>query len=309
MNEDSGAARSTVGLVVPLFRSWNHIEPLARYVNDLAKRINGPVTLTLVVDGCERSLEAFRKYSHLFGCDLRVVVLSRNFGVGPALRAAMLNQSESFTIAFGSDLQEPIELFVTFVDELRTGEVDFVFGTRISREDPFTNRIFSSLFWRLNKRLIFPDVPKGGFDVFGCNSAARECLVALNEHRTNITSQMLWVGFRRKFIPFARISRVEGKSTWSLRKRLGLFSDSFVAFSTKPLRLGLWMISLSGTMAALLHARTTQNLATGSVVGALFLTGAILIMPYISRFLDADKDRPTFIVREIFEIEETNSIR
>jgi hypothetical protein len=289
----------SIGLVVPLFKSWTHIEAVANYVNLLKDEIGGFVTITFVVDGCSESEFAIRENIYLFSCPVQLVVLSRNFGVGPALRAAMSVQSEDFTIAFGSDLQEPRDLFVKFANDLRTNQFDFVFGQRVNRDDPLLSRYFSGMFWSLNRRFVFPDCPPGGFDVYGCNEVARLTLVQLEEHRTNITSQMLWIGLRRKFVAFDRASRTDGKSTWSFRKKLGLFVDSFVAFTSKPLKLGTAMSFLLPFFVVGATLDTKWSLGLWLISSVLWTLSCFLILPYIVRHLDGNRHRPTFVIRSV----------
>jgi dolichol-phosphate mannosyltransferase len=211
----------------------------------------------------------------------------------------MSQQDEPFTIAFGSDLQEPVDLMSLFARELQGGSLDFVFGQRENRDDPFLDRNFSRIFWWLNKKFVFPDCPPGGFDVFGCNQVARNALVGLVEHRTNITSQMLWLGFRRKFIPFHRLSRFDGKSTWSFRKKLGLFVDSFTSFTSAPLKAGIFLV-LSGVLGLLLCNRysVTGDLVFAANLGSLVL-GLGLTWPYLIREVDHFNGRPTYVIRSV----------
>ena len=287
----------SIGLIVPLYKSWTHISAISKYVNYLSSEIGGRVTVTFVVDGCVRSEKELRENIEKFRCPVRLVVLSRNFGVGPALRAAMSRQSEEFSVAFGSDLQEPAELFIEFAEQLLTGDYDFVFGQRINRDDPFLTRLFSNLYWYLNRKLIFKDCPPGGFDVYGCNTVAREALVNLSENRTNITSQMLWLGFRRKFIPFDRVSRFDGKSTWTFRKKVGLFIDSLVGFSTTFFKVGLIQIVTSPLIMFFATQFQRYETTLAYIAMAHWLCGSLLIAPYIVRFFAESRTRPTYIIR------------
>lgn len=288
-----------VGILVPMFRSWSHIEPLLDYVNKLDQEITGGVTLTVVIDGCDQSEESVRQAIHNVDTMVRLVVLSRNFGVGPALRAGMSVQQECFTIAFGSDLQEPRGLFVNFVEELRQGTVDFVLGQRSSRDDPVLSVLFAKIYWTINRLFIFKDSPRGGFDVYGCNPTARSALVNLEEHNTNITSQVLWLGFRHKFISFTRINRVVGKSTWSFRKKLGLFFDSIYSFSPRLLN----RVTLLGSLSSLVFLCVAQQIDFSStfkivVLGGLGSSYLLVLNGFVARIYEQSKNRPTFVIRE-----------
>jgi glycosyltransferase involved in cell wall biosynthesis len=288
----------SIGLVVPLYKSWTHIEALSIFVNTLNAKIGGLVSLTIVVDGCPESELALRQNVKLFECPVRLVVLSRNFGVGSALRAAMSQQTEDFTIAFGSDLQEPEDLFIQFAKVLRAKEFEFVFGHRVTRDDPRLTRYFADIFWRLNRRFIFKDCPIGGIDVYGCSQLPREALVNLQEQKTNITSQMLWLGYRRKFIDFHRIAR-KGKSTWSFRKKLGLFIDSFVAFSSIPLKVGLSLISILPFVVTMSIQSASFKVGFIVLASICWSIGFLLLSLYLVRFFDGNRDRPTFVIQNV----------
>jgi len=298
-----------IGLLVPMFRSWDHVDLLFTFVNKLNQEVAGGVSLTIVIDGCDQSEKKVREAIHKVDTMVRLVVLSRNFGVGPALRAGMREQRECFTIAFGSDLQEPRDLFVNFAEELVEGSIDFVLGQRTSRDDPFFSIIFAKIYWTINRLFIFKDSPKGGFDVYGCNSTARSALVSLEEHNTNITSQVLWLGFRRKFILFTRISRAEGKSTWSFRKKLGLFFDSIYSFSPRLLNRVTLLGSLS-SIAFLCFAQRLNISVTFRIVVLGGLGGCYLsvLSGFVTRIYEQTKNRPTFVIRESTILKSRKSI-
>lgn len=296
LNVESG---SHVGLLVPMFHSWNHVELLFDFVNKLDQEIRGGVNLTIVIDGCDLSEAKVREAIDKIDTSVRLVVLSRNFGVGPALRAGMSEQQECFTIAFGSDLQEPRALFVNFAEELLEGSIDFVLGQRSSRDDPYLSVIFAKIYWTINRLFIFKDSPRGGFDVYGCNRTARKALVNLEEQNTNITSQILWLGFRRKFVSFTRTSRTEGKSTWSFRKKLGLFFDSIYSFSHHFFTRVTLFISLS-TMAFLCISEQMNFSSNFKIIvlGGLASSYLLVLSGFVIRIYEQSQNRPTFIIRE-----------
>ena len=288
-----------VGLLVPMFRSWDHVDLLFDFVKSLNQEIIGGVNLTIVIDGCDQSEQSVREAIHKSETLVRLVVLSRNFGVGPALRAGMREQQDCFTIAFGSDLQEPRDLFVNFADELMAGSIDFVLGQRSSRDDPFISVLFAKIYWTINRLFIFKDSPKGGFDVFGCNFRARSALVELEEHNTNITSQILWLGFRRKFISFTRSSRTEGKSTWSFRKKLGLFFDSIYSFSPRLLT----RVTIFGSLSSIAFLCAVEQIRISDtfkivVLGTLASSYLLVFSGFVIRIYEQTKNRPTFVIRE-----------
>lgn len=218
---------STLDVVVPLFRSAKHIPKLFERVNELTGAISLRVRLVLVLDGPDVETEAAIE-SHVkdVTCRVRVVNLSRNFGVASALAAGMSDTDADMSICMGSDLQEPSSFFVSAVADIASGDFDIVLGARRTRDDPFLHRIGASIYWFTVRQSLGKEIPRGGFDVFAINSLARDALVALPEINANITTQLFWIGFRRKFSYFDRVARSHGRSSWTFRRKLYLFVNS-----------------------------------------------------------------------------------
>ena len=78
-------------------------------------------------------------------------------------------------------------------------------------------------------------MPKGGIDVFGCTGQVRDQLLELKELNTNLIALLLWLGFRRKFVPYQRRARLEGKSAWTFGRKLRYAADSIFNFTDRVL--------------------------------------------------------------------------
>jgi hypothetical protein len=244
-------------------------------------------------------------------------VLSRNFGVGPALHSALAESNYCITTAFGSDLQEPIDLFVDFYNVLASGEYELALGYRTKRSDPLLSKYFANFYWWINRKFIHPNSPRSGFDVFAMNRNVRFSFTKLSELNTNFTSQLLWIGFNPKWIGFERASRKVGKSTWSHRRKFKLFADSLYGYSAKPITLiaGLGFLSsliffVVGILT-LLGKLTNQIEVPGYVMTVLLicLGQSVLLMSigiiggYVSRSFENSTGRPHYVVSKVIESE------
>jgi len=98
----------------------------------------------------------------------------------------------------------------------------------------------ATLFWWLYRRFVQPEVPPGGIDVFACNRAFRDHLLEMRETNTSLVGQIVWLGFRRKLIPYRRLPRRHGTSAWSFSRKLKYLLDSLFAFSDFPIRALTW---------------------------------------------------------------------
>ena len=302
----------SVDFIVPLYKSARHIPDLFERINQLGDELGIPSTLVAVLDGPDFETEcAIKMHKELVDFPVKTVVLSRNFGVGPALLAGLSESDACISMCFGSDLQEPKSLFIEFFSLICGDETDIALGNRRSREDPFMSRAGAAFYWAIYRRFIDSNIPKGGFDVFALNRNAKTALVNLAELNTSITSQIGWIGFRKSYVPFDRESRKIGKSSWTLRKKIKLFSDSIYGFTFLPVTMittigflltgSFLLISIATLVAALLGlvkvaGYTTLVLLIGLGNSAIiFCIG--LLGGYISRTFDNSKQRPNFIIQ------------
>jgi hypothetical protein len=210
-----------------------------------------------------------------------------------------------------ADLQEPPGLAVEFFRRLEQDACDVVCGVRTGRDDPLRARLASKLFWAAYRRLVQPEMPPGGVDVFGCNVRARDALVALTEAHSSLIGQLLWIGMRRDEVPYHRRARQRGKSAWTLRKKLAYLFDSSLAFSDLPIRLlfGVGMLALAVAAVyggIVLAARLTGLIAEPgyaptvlliSGFGALNALGLAVVGAYAWRAFENTKGRPLAIVQ------------
>ena len=305
-----------LAVVIPIYKSEDHLPGLIEYITRIDSKIPGGVTATFVIDGSpqnERTILPMMLSTIPF--PLQIIRLSRNFAVGPALHAALTNSAGCASVVFGADLQEPHELFVTFAEKILTKNVDVTLGQRISRADPFLMRAFSNFYWWVNRTFLNNDTPKGGFDVFGLSRRAREALIALPELNTNIASQLQWIGFDREYVPFHRVARQSGKSSWTMKKKIKLFADSIFGFSGAPITvifliglfsvIGFGFLSAVTIIASLLGWISLPGYTTLVLLGAIGHSATLLacgiIGGYIVRAFENSKGRPRFIIADILK--------
>jgi hypothetical protein len=160
-----------------------------------------------------------------------------------------------------ADLQEPQDLVEAFFASLRADEADIVLGTRTGRADGLTDRTAAGAFWGVYRRLVNPEMPAGGIDVFGCNRAFRARLLEFAEAHSSLVGQILWLGFRRKTIPYARGARDFGVSAWTFRRKVKYLLDNVFAFSDLPIKVFV-AVGFAG-------------LATSVAVGAAVIIGRL----------------------------------
>jgi glycosyltransferase involved in cell wall biosynthesis len=299
-------------LIIPIYKNEANLPRLLDALNTLNSRMAGQFEVVFVVDGSpDRCHAILSQRLPQASFDSQLIALSRNFGSFSAIRAGLHAATGDFCGVMAADLQEPPELMEEFHRVLRAGEADICFGCRTGRSDPWLTELTSKLFWWIYRRLIVKEMPGGGVDVFGCTRAVRDHIAQFHELNTNLVALLFWVGFRRAYIPYQRQLRQEGKSAWTIRKKLKYCLDSIFNFTELPL-LMLTYIGLTGMCVALLvaavvlAARLIGEIAvpgyTPVVLAIMFFGGLSslglgIVGRYLWLTLENVRGRPAFIVQ------------
>jgi glycosyltransferase involved in cell wall biosynthesis len=297
-------------VVVPVYRNEETIPALVERLDRVASEL-GDLEVVFVVDGSpDDSLERLR--SRLAGgsaFSAQLVVLSRNFGSFSAVKKGLEVARGDVVAVMAADLQEPESLIVDFVAVLERGEHDIAVGVRSARDDPGASVVFSRLFWWSYRKLVQPEIPPGGVDVFACTRAVARRLASLEESHTSLVGLLYWLGFRRAEVPYERARRPVGKSAWTFRKRVRYLQDSIFSFTSLPIA-AITVVGVVGVLASLSYGAVVLGYwsagridvagYTPLMLALLFLASCILIAlgivgSYVWRTYENSKRRPTSV--------------
>jgi glycosyltransferase involved in cell wall biosynthesis len=260
-----------LSLVIPVYNNEASLPRLFVELDALAAQLPDVLEVVFVVDGAtDGSLARLQERLASWPVRSQLIELSRNFGSFAAIAAGLAASGGDHVAVIAADLQEPPELVLEFHRLLQSGQADVVLGHRTGRADPFLSRAFSEAFWRVYRRFVVPDMPPGGVDVFACTRQVRDELIALEEANTNLIALLLWVGFRRRFVPYERRPRLEGRSGWTVGRKLRYAIDSIFAFTDLPIR-ALLLLGASGTVFAA---------CAGLLVFVMWALGRIPVLGY-----------------------------
>lgn len=300
-----------LSLIIPIYKNELNLERLLAEVGKLYLNLGAPMEVVFVVDGSpDASLEILR--SRLPGTPFpsRLLSLSRNFGSFNAVTAGLQAATGDYFAVLAADLQEPPELVSTFHDLMVRGKADVVFGCRTRRSDPWLSELFSRLFWWIYRTFVVAEIPRGGVDIFGCTRQVRDCLLGCTESNTNLIALLFWIGFRRQYVPYERQARKEGKSAWTIRKKLKYSFDSIFNFTDLPIQLLLWVGAIGIAFAAVFATILVISKLTGGIpvpgysaivltvvfFGGLTSLGLGIVGQYLWLTLQNARRRPNFIV-------------
>ena len=303
--------RPLITIVVPVFNERDNLRPFYEAATDVMRSLRDYDWEFVFVDDGSRD-GSFEVMSALRAQDERVLALRfpRNFGSHVAIAAGIDYCRGDAAVVMAADLQDPPALIRDFVERW-TGGYDVIWGARTGRDDGAVRSYAMGMFYRLVRRFAIPTYPKGGTGSFCLISrpaidAFRRC----NEHNRLTFGLIAWSGFRETSVPYHRPRRLIGSSSWTVRKMVRAAIDTFVSFSSLPIRvislLGLLVSFLSFVFGFyvvinVLFFGTRVEGWTSVMLAVLVLGGVQLLMigvlgEYLQRILDEARARPLYII-------------
>lgn len=262
-------------IIIPVYKNEGSIPRLVKVLRDMNRKLSGQLEAVFVVDGSpDDSLTHLHKALKGSNLTSQVIVHSRSFGSFSAIRTGLDAATGQKFAVMAADLQEPPELVLAIFQSLDRDECDVALGVRTSRSDPFLSRLASRMYWSLYRRFVVSDIPPGGVDIFGCNEPFRLELLKLKEARSSLVALIFWLGFRRKFIYYERLQRAEGKSSWTLKKKIEYMLDSMFAFTDLPIKILLTI----GTIGMLISSVLAVVVIVGRLAGWISVPGYTALM-------------------------------
>jgi glycosyltransferase involved in cell wall biosynthesis len=238
-------------IVIPVYFNEGCLKPLMQSLTTtvIQRNPNYRGEIIFVDDGSgDRSLEELRDIQKDSATRVTVIRLTRNFGQANASLAGYSHAKGKCVITMSADGQEPPELINDMLKGFFDESYDVVICTRASREESFYRKITSQLYFFLMRKLTFKNMPRGGFDFCLMSRRAVEAFLRNLDAHPSGQGQILWMGFKTKFLSYHRPARLTGTSRWTFAKKFTSFLNGIMAYSFAPIRF----MSLAGCVFSLL---------------------------------------------------------
>ena len=237
--------------------------------------------------------------------------LSRNFGHQVAVTAGLDSTAGDAVVIIDADLQDPPELIPQMLAEWRKG-FDVVRAERRSREgETWFKRWSAAQYYRALDYLSETQMPRNIGDFTLLDSRVVAALREMPEQARYLRGMVSWVGYRQTTVLFDRAARAAGETHYTWRKMLRLGADGILSFSTKPLRLAMWIglsaagLSVLGICYALVLRLLTDIWVSGWTllfIAIMFFGGVQLVVlgvigQYIGLIFEQAKGRPLYLVK------------
>jgi dolichol-phosphate mannosyltransferase len=301
-----------LSVVVPVLDEENNLPELQRRLRAALTGLDGPYEVLYVDDGSTDGSPGIVRGWAAAGEPVRLIQLSRNFGMEIAMSAGIDHARGDYTVLMHADLQDPPELIPEMLTLAREG-ADVVYARRIGRKESRLKRTMATGFYELMRRIAKVPYQGQAGDFRLMSRRVVETLKRMPERRRFLRGMVAWVGYNQVPIDYERAGRVSGRGA-SYRALFRLALEALASFSDVPLNLaayfGLVTAAVSGAVALVLLGLAIAGEATsGSIwilITVLFLGGVQLITVgilgrYLARIHAEALDRPLYLVDEIVE--------
>jgi len=307
-------------IVIPVYFNEGSLLPTLETIERevIAKNPERVFEVIFVDDGSgDGSLDVLLEVQRQKPRLVRVIKLTRNFGQVNALLAGFSIARGRCVIPISADMQDPPQLMNDMLQAFFSEGYEVVICQRAGRDESWYRAVTSRIFYWLMRRLCFRNMPLGGFDYVLLGRRSIDFLVRSREAHPFFQGQVLWPGFKTKFLEYHRRERLHGKSRWTFWMKLTALLDGVIAYSYFPIRcmsvIGI-LVALLGFLyaaivlgARLLVGNPIQGWAPLMIVilmlGGLQLVTIGVVGEYLWRVLAQARGRELFIIDAIYSSE------
>jgi glycosyltransferase involved in cell wall biosynthesis len=306
-----------LSIVVPVYNEAAGLARMHGRLVDIAQRLAAARSLSCEIvyidDGSRDGTLAIARDLPAAGVDVQVISLSRNFGKEAALLAGLDHARRGAVLFIDGDGQHPPDLIERLVGHWLDDDCDVVYTAKAHRaNESILRRLSVKTFYILLNWGARSKIPEDAGDFRLLSPRAANALLQLPERNRFFKGLSSWIGFRQMRIDYEPAPRVDGNSTWNLRRLIGLSIDGVTAFSVAPLRLATVMGTVLAVIAFMYGLQIVyETLVYGTdvpgypslFVGVMVLGGVQLIMigvvgEYIGKILEEIKGRPVYFIAE-----------
>ena len=307
----------TVSLVIPMYNEEEAVPLLRAAIESFLKELRCEAEVILVNDGSSDSTIVQIVEWASRDSRVKVIHLSRNFGHQIAATAGLDYATGDAVVLMDADLQDPLDTVHAMIERYCEG-YDVAYGRRRERSgETWFKRASAWMFYRLMKKLVYPDLPA---DTGDFRLISRRCLTALNRMREThrfLRGMTVWVGYPQVAVDYGRRPRAGGKTKYPLRKMLSFAWTAATSFSVIPLRVTfvLGLVALLSSLEEALRSALSQifgwytvrgwsslMVMLGVIGGALLISVGVL-GEYVGKLYEQAKDRPIYLVVETYNVD------
>lgn len=303
-----------ISVVIPLLNEEQLVKKLLRELWDALEKTGELFEVICVDDGStDSTLQKLLRFKEKHN-NLKVLSLSRNFGLQAAMTAGIEYASGEYVAMMDGDFQDPPDLVPVLFEKIKATDADIVSAVREARNEKFSKRLYINIFHRIFDRVTGGQqvAQTGNFCIM--NKKAHLAMLKFSERNRYLPGIRNFIGFKHEFILYDRPDRTAGDAKMSRRKLFELAADAIYSFSKWPVKVCLYL-GLLGVLiflGAIVYTFASKILGLApigwssmflaiSFFGSVQLTFLGLIGEYVYRIFKEVQNRPLYFVREFYE--------
>lgn len=306
-------APCAISIVATMYRSRPFLERfLSECLQAVAEAGFTSFEIVLVNDGSPDDSVQYTIGRRLDIPQLVVVDLSRNFGHHYAMQAGLQHARGDLVFLIDCDLEVSPLTLSDFKQKLDATGSDMVYGYQEIRKGGVFEKASGGFFYATFNLLSDVKIPENIATERIMTRRYVDALLQLGDRNLFLGGMMSWTGFEQVGLPLAKKQR-EGKSSYTLLRRIHLMVNAVSSFSALPL---VWMFNCgllitSGSFLYLFYLLGRKVLFDDAMIGftsmmalmalslGIMTTGMGLIGIYLGKVFSQVQNRPTYIVKDI----------
>lgn len=251
--------------------------------------------------------------------DIKIVNMSRNFGMAECLLAGMEYAIGDAIVYMATDLQDPPEVIPELIQAWQEDEdVDVVHTVRTSRAgEPAFKMFLTKIGYRILHTMTDIKHPIEVSEFKLLSRRATDYLLMMGEKKPFIRGLVCWIGFKQVFVPYRREPRYSGESKFPMfgpRVFWDFLESALISFSSVPLKimvlcgafvsfsafLMLTYVSIQKLLVPGVTQGWTMIMAVMLLLGGVQLLSLGVVGLYVNIVFIESKGRPRHIVKNTF---------
>jgi undecaprenyl-phosphate 4-deoxy-4-formamido-L-arabinose transferase len=304
-------ASPALSIVIPVYNGAATVRELVQALESLP--VPGGHEIVLVDDGSEDdSLEVCRALLAAARVPITLVSLARNFGEHNAVMAGLHQARGAHVITMDDDLQNPPSEVMRLLEHAQRTGKDVVY-TRYASKEHALWRNLGSRFANVCARVVLDKPGDLYLSSFRCMSAFLVTQLLRYAGPFPYVDGLILESTRAiDQLTVQHLPRAEGRSNYTLRRLVRLWTSMLLSFSVLPLRLATWMGLLMSAAGALgtawvvgeaLLSSTPRGWASLAVAMLLFSGSQLLVLgligEYLGRLFLTVNGKPQWVARQI----------
>lgn len=246
---------------------------------------------------------------------VRVIDLARNFGQHNALACGYKEARGEVVVRMNVDMQDPPAELSKLLAVFEAEDADLVVGQYAKRKSPLTTKISAWVYYALFNFMTGLKAEQNTSPMRVMSRRFIDAYNGLTEKSRFPQGLDLWLGFKQRYVTIDHRERLDKKSSYNFRSRVGLAFTGLLYFSDRPIK----MIVIFGVVMGIVGSLMGFSILASKIMGVEFIQGyaslaAIalfafgtqltclgLIGLYIGRIFNETQNRPLYLVREYYD--------